>query len=35
MKDIPFDSTIYYDATFFDHLNRVLQEEPTVGKPTS
>ena len=28
VKDIDFDSTIRYDASFFDHLNRVVQNEP-------
>jgi hypothetical protein len=28
VQDIDFDSTIRYDATFFDNLNRVVQEEP-------
>ena len=27
-KDVLFDSTIRYDATFFDHLNRIVQSEP-------
>jgi hypothetical protein len=28
MYDKPFDSTIPYDATFFEHLNRFVQTEP-------
>ena len=28
VKDIDFDSTIRYDASFFDHLNRIVQNEP-------
>lgn len=28
VKDIPFDSTIRYDASFFEHLNRIVQNEP-------
>lgn len=28
VKDVLFDSTIRYDASFFDHLNRVVQSEP-------
>jgi hypothetical protein len=27
VKDIDFDSTIRYDASFFDHLNRIVQNE--------
>ena len=27
-KDDTFDSTIRYDATFFEHLNRIVQTEP-------
>jgi hypothetical protein len=27
-KDVLFDSTIRYDATFFEHLNRIVQDEP-------
>jgi hypothetical protein len=27
-KDVDFDSTIRYDASFFESLNRVVQEEP-------
>jgi hypothetical protein len=32
VKDIDFDSTIRYDASFFDHLNRVVQEEPWIDR---
>jgi hypothetical protein len=28
MKDVTFDSTIRYDATFFEHLDRIVQREP-------
>src|SRR6516225_8961575 len=28
VKDADFDSTIRYDASFFDHLNRIVQNEP-------
>ena len=28
VKDVDFDSTIRYDASFFDHLNRIVQNEP-------
>jgi hypothetical protein len=28
VKDVDFDSTIRYDASFFDHLNRIVQDEP-------
>jgi len=27
-KDVVFDSTIRYDATFFEHLDRIVQAEP-------
>jgi hypothetical protein len=27
-KDVIFDSTIRYDASFFEHLDRIVQEEP-------
>ncbi|QFY59674.1 DUF1254 domain-containing protein [Rhizobium grahamii] len=30
VKDILFDSTIRWDASFFDNLNRVVQEEPWI-----
>src|SRR5262245_45673723 len=32
VKDIEFDSTIRYDATFFDHLNRIVQTEPWLDR---
>jgi hypothetical protein len=32
VKDVEFDSTIRYDASFFDNLNRVIQEEPWIGR---
>lgn len=32
MQDVLFDSTIRYDATFFEHLNRVVQEEPWLDR---
>jgi hypothetical protein len=28
VKDVLFDSTIRFDSTFFEHLNRVVQSEP-------
>src|SRR5262249_15783286 len=28
VKDVTFDSTIRYDASFFEHLDRIVQEEP-------
>ena len=28
VKDVDFDSTVHYDASFFDHLNRIVQNEP-------
>jgi hypothetical protein len=28
VKDVEFDSTIKYDASFFEHLNRIVQAEP-------
>ena len=28
VKDVDFDSTIRYDASFFEHLDRIVQEEP-------
>ncbi|TIN48121.1 MAG: DUF1254 domain-containing protein [Mesorhizobium sp.] len=31
-QDVLFDSTIRYDATFFEHLNRVVQEEPWLDR---
>lgn len=32
VKDIDFDSTIKYDASFFDHLNNVIQSEPWIDR---
>jgi hypothetical protein len=32
VKDVLFDSTIRYDASFFDNLNRLVQEEPWLGR---
>lgn len=32
VKDTDFDSTIRYDASFFEHLNRIVQEEPWVDR---
>src|SRR5215471_7958208 len=32
VKDIDFDSTIRYDASFFDNLNRIVQEEPWIER---
>jgi hypothetical protein len=32
VKDIDFDSTIKYDASFFDHLNNVVQSEPWIDR---
>jgi hypothetical protein len=32
VKDVNFDSTIRYDASFFDHLNRVVQAEPWIDR---
>ncbi|HEX4987062.1 MAG TPA: DUF1254 domain-containing protein [Burkholderiales bacterium] len=31
-KDVLFDSTIRYDAGFFEHLNRVVQAEPWLAR---
>ncbi len=31
-KDILFDSTIKWDASFFDNLNRIVQEEPWITR---
>jgi hypothetical protein len=28
VKDVIFDSTIHYDASFFEHLDRIVQDEP-------
>jgi hypothetical protein len=32
VKDILFDSTIRYDASFFEHLNRIVQNEPWLDR---
>ncbi len=32
VKDVLFDSTIKWDASFFDNLNRVVQEEPWISR---
>lgn len=32
VKDIEFNSTIRYDATFFEHLNRIVQAEPWIAR---
>ena len=32
MQDVLFDSTIRYDATFFEHLNRIVQAEPWIER---
>jgi hypothetical protein len=32
VKDVDFDSTIRYDASFFDQLNRVVQNEPWIDR---
>ncbi len=32
VKDIEFDSTIRYDASFFEHLDRVIQNEPWLDR---
>jgi hypothetical protein len=31
-KDVVFDSTIKYDASFFEHLDRIVQGEPWLGR---
>jgi hypothetical protein len=31
-KDVQFDSTIRYDASFFESLNRIVQEEPWLAR---
>jgi hypothetical protein len=30
--DVVFDSTIHYDASFFDRLNRIVQDEPWIRR---
>jgi hypothetical protein len=32
VKDVDFDSTIRYDESFFEHLNRIVQEEPWLDR---
>src|SRR5262249_38655392 len=32
VKDVDFDSTIRYDASFFDYLNRMVQSEPWLDR---
>ena len=32
VQDVLFDSTIRYDATFFEHLNRFVQAEPWIER---
>lgn len=32
VKDIDYDSTIRYDASFFEHLNRIVQSEPWIER---
>ncbi|MCP4620140.1 MAG: DUF1254 domain-containing protein [Bradyrhizobium sp.] len=32
VKDVNFDSTIRYDASFFENLDRIVQEEPWIGR---
>ena len=32
VKDITFDSTIRYDASFFEHLDRIVQNEPWIDR---
>jgi hypothetical protein len=32
VKDVDFDSTIRYDADFFVHLNRIVQDEPWLDR---
>jgi hypothetical protein len=32
VKDVVFDSTIRYDASFFEHLNRVVQSNPWIQR---
>ena len=31
-KDVLFDSTIRFDSTFFEHLNRIVQSEPWIAR---
>jgi hypothetical protein len=32
VKDVDFDSTIRYDASYFDHLDRIVQSEPWIAR---
>ncbi|WP_046847630.1 DUF1254 domain-containing protein [Hyphomicrobium sp. GJ21] len=32
VKDVTFDSTIRYDESFFEHLNRIVQSEPWLDR---
>jgi len=32
VKDIDFDSTIKYDASYFDHLNNIIQSDPWLDR---
>ena len=32
VKDVDFDSTIRYDESFFEHLNRIVQDEPWLDR---
>src|SRR5215475_125718 len=32
VRDVDFDSTIRYDAGFFENLDRIVQEEPWIGR---
>src|SRR5262249_39066965 len=32
VKDVDYDSTIRYDASFFEHLHRIVQEEPWIDR---
>src|SRR5262249_53186985 len=32
VKDIEFDSTIRYDESFFEHLDRIVQDEPWLDR---
>ena len=32
VKDVEFDSTIRYDASFFENLDRVVQSEPWIER---
>lgn len=32
VKDIDFNTTIQYDASYFDHLNRIVQSEPWLDR---